>query len=558
MALLFYALPGNKTALPMMEELWYKNTVIYSLDLETFMDGNNDGTGDFEGLCNRLDYLHALGLDTIWLAPFQPTPNRDNGYDISDFYGVDPRHGSSGDFVDFIHKARKLGIKVIIDLVVNHTSDEHRWFKEASSSKDNAKRDWYVWSDKRPSDWNKGMVFPGVQKATWTLDKKTKSYYFHRFYEFQPDLNTDNPEVREEINRIMGYWLELGIAGFRVDAVPFILESPAMGKKQPPLHFDYLKEMRRFLQWRKGDAVLLGEANVLPAESKMFFGEEGDGIHLMFNFYVNQYTFYALATSDTKPLIKALEATRDISPGSQWAYFLRNHDELDLGRLTEDERQKVFERFGPDKNMQLYDRGIRRRLSPMLGNRQQTELAYSLMFSFPGTPVIRYGDEIGMGDNLELTERDAVRTPMQWSGEKNGGFSKGERLIHPVVKEGYYAYEHVNVDRQRRDSGSLLNWMTALIRIRKECPEIGCGNWEIMETGFDHILGIRYTWKAKTLLIWHNFEEKSIELIVPEKQAGTRRLIDVMNNIESVLDEKGRHTITLEAYGYRWFRAEPE
>jgi maltose alpha-D-glucosyltransferase/alpha-amylase len=542
----------------MIEDLWYKNAVIYSLDLETFMDGNNDGTGDFEGLCNRLDYLHALGLDTIWLAPFQPTPNRDNGYDISDFYGVDPRHGSSGDFVNFIHKARKLGIKVIIDLVVNHTSDEHRWFQEARSSKDNPKRDWYVWSDKRPKDWNKGMVFPGVQKATWTMDKKTKSYYFHRFYEFQPDLNTANPEVREEIARIMGYWLELGIAGFRVDAVPFILESQSPDLKEPVQHFEYLKAMRQFLQWRRGDAVLLGEANVLPDESKQYFGADGDGIHLMFNFFVNQYTFLALATTDTTPLVKALEATREIPATSQWAHFLRNHDELDLGRLTDEERAKVFARFGPEKNMQLYDRGIRRRLSPMLGNRQQTELAYSLMFSLPGTPVIRYGDEIGMGDDLSLPERAAVRTPMQWSGEKHGGFSKAEKLVNPVVSEGYYAYDHTNVENQRRDPGSLLNWMTTLIRLRKECPEIGYGNWEILDTGQKEILGMKYTWRTKILLVWHNFQEKSLELIVPEAQAGSSRLIDLMNNIESELDEQGRHTITLEAYGYRWFRAYTE
>lgn len=542
----------------MIEDLWYKNAVIYSLDLETFMDGNNDGTGDFEGLCNKLDYLHALGLDTIWLAPFQPTPNRDNGYDISDFYGVDPRHGSSGDFVDFIHKARKLGIKVIIDLVVNHTSDQHRWFQEARSSKDNPKRDWYVWSEKKPKDWNKGMVFPGVQKATWTLDKKAKAYYFHRFYEFQPDLNTDNPRVRAEIARIMGYWLELGIAGFRVDAVPFILESPGPGVSKPPMHFEYLKDMRKFLQWRRGDAVLLGEANVVPEESKQYFGEAGDGIHLMFNFFVNQYTFYALATSDTRPLIKALEATRDIPKTSQWAHFLRNHDELDLGRLTEEEKKTVFERFGPEENMQLYHRGIRRRLSPMLGNRQQTELAYSLMFSLPGTPVIRYGDEIGMGEDLSLKEREAVRTPMQWSGEKNGGFSKADQLINPVVSHGYYAYEHTNVENQRRDPNSLLNWMTTLIRLRKECPEIGYGDWEIMDTGYTEILGMKYVWRNKVLLIWHNFKETALELVVPEKQVGSARLIDLRNNIESQLDDRGRHTITLEAYGYRWFRADTE
>ncbi|HEU4470484.1 MAG TPA: alpha-amylase family protein [Flavisolibacter sp.] len=539
----------------MTEDLWYKNAVIYSLDLETFMDGNNDGTGDFEGLCNRLDYLHALGVDTIWLAPFQPTPNKDNGYDIADFYGVDPRHGSSGDFVEFMHKARNLGIKVIIDLVVNHTSDQHPWFREARASKESPRRDWYVWSAKKPSDWNEGMVFPGVQKATWTRDKVSGEYYFHRFYEFQPDLNTGNPLVRNEISRIMGYWLELGVAGFRVDAVPFILESPAPGRKKPKMHFEYLQDMRRLLQWRKGDAVLLGEANVLPEESKAYFGEKGDGIHLMFNFFVNQYSFYTLATGNTQPLVQALEATRDICPSCQWAQFLRNHDELDLGRLSEAERQTVFERFGPEESMQLYERGIRRRLSPMLGSRQQTELAYSLLFSLPGTPVIRYGDEIGMGENLSLKERDAIRTPMQWSAEPQAGFSKGTKLVHPVIDTGFYAYQHVNVENQRRDPTSLLNWMTALIRLRKECPEIGLGDWKILNTGFPGILCMQYSYKGKQLFTWHNFTPGPQEVILNTKQAGTPRLIDLFNNLESRADEAGRHTIILESYGYRWFRA---
>lgn len=538
----------------MTEDLWYKNAVIYSLDLETFMDANGDGTGDFEGLELRLDYLHALGVDTIWLAPFQPTPNKDNGYDISDYYGVDPRHGSSGDFVSFMHKAKKLGINVIIDLVVNHASDEHPWFKNARSSKEAPFRDWFVWSDKRPSNWNEGMVFPGVQKSTWTQDKKTKTWYFHRFYKFQPDLNTDNPDVRKEIQKIMGYWLELGVAGFRVDAVPFILESPAPGKQKPKLHFEYLKEMRRFLQWRRGDAVLLGEANVLPEESKDYFGDGGDGIHLMFNFYVNQHLFYALATGDTSPLIEALEKTKEIFPTSQWAQFLRNHDELDLGRLSEEQRQKVFERFGPEPHMQLYERGIRRRLAPMLGSRQQMELAYSLMFSLPGTPVIRYGDEIGMGDKLELKERDAVRTPMQWSAEPGAGFSDAKNLVHPLIDEGFYSYKHVNVENQRRDPDSLLNWMTSLIRLRKECPEIGLGEWEILKTGDNSILLMQYQYKDCIVLIFHNFTDKPQEFSITVRKAGANRLVDLMKNVESVADDKDRHTIILDAYGYRWFR----
>lgn len=539
----------------MTDELWYKNAVIYSLDLETFMDGNGDGVGDFEGLSSRLEYLHSIGVDTIWLAPFQPSPNKDNGYDISDFYGVDPRHGSSGDFVAFMHRAKKLGMKVIIDLVVNHSSDQHPWFKNACTSKDARYRDWYVWRDKKPATWNEGMVFPGVQERTWTFEKNTRSYYFHRFYHHQPDMNVDNPEVRKEIERIMGYWLELGVSGFRVDAVPFILESPVTeSNKKPKLHFEYLVEMRRFLQWRSGDAVLLGEANVLPKESQKYFGENGEGIHLMFNFFVNQYLFYALATSEVEPLIKALEQTRNAGMmTSQWAVFLRNHDELDLGRLKEHERQKVFEKFGPDKHMQLYDRGLRRRLAPMLGNRQQLELAYSLMFSLPGTPVMRYGDEIGMGENLDLPERDAVRTPMQWANETNGGFSRGKKLVHPMIDKGYYSYQHTNVEDQKRDPNSLLNWMSAMIRLRRQCPEIGLAEWDIIPLKHKHVLAMRYRGKNNMLLIFHNFSDSPAEIRLTAKQAGHERLTDLRNHIVSEVKGSEKHVISLDGYGYRWF-----
>ena len=538
----------------MLEDLWYKNAVIYSLDLETFLDSDGNGVGDFKGLNTKLDYLQALGIDTLWLAPFQPTPNKDNGYDIKDYYGVDPRHGSSGDFVEFMHQAKKRGFKILIDLVVNHTSDQHPWFQDARKGKDAKHHDWYIWSDKRPPNWNEGMVFPGVQKAVWTRDEKCKKYYFHRFYEFQPDLNMDNPEVREEVMRIMGYWLQLGVDGFRVDAVPFILEAPPKGDKKSILNFEYLSAMRRFLQWRKGDAIMLGEANVLPTENKKYFGEEGDGIHLMFNFYVNQYLFYSLATTKVEPLIKALEATKDIHPTSQWAQFLRNHDELDLGRLTEEERQQVFAEFGPEERMQLYERGIRRRLSPMLGSNQRSELAYSLAFSLPGTPVIRYGDEIGMGDNLKLKERDAVRTPMHWSNDYQAGFSKSEKLVHPVIDKGPYAYQHINVEDQRRQQNSKLNWITALIRLRKECPEIGYGQWEIIDTERPTVLCMHYTWKHNSLYVIHNFDSEPHEIHLKGDPENIKELKDLMVRTTCAADEKGVYHITLDAYGYKWLR----
>ena len=539
----------------MIEDLWYKNAVIYSLDLETFMDGNGDGCGDFEGLMRRLDYLESLGIDALWLAPFQPSPNRDNGYDISDYYGVDPRHGSSGDFVEFMHQAKKRGIKVIIDLVVNHTSDRHPWFQVARREKESRYRRFYIWSKKRPPTWNEGMVFPGVQRSTWTYDREAREYYHHRFFDFQPDLNMDNPEVRMEIRRIIGFWLELGVAGFRVDAVPFIIEStPGPPAWKTEMRFDYLAEMRQFLQWRSGDAILLGEANVLPKETMPYFGANGTGIHMMFNFFVNQHLFYALASADIRPLCAALRATKKIPYNAQWGQFLRNHDELDLGRLTDEQREAVFARFAPDPEMQLYHRGIRRRLASMLGDRRQLEMAYSLMFALPGTPVIRYGDEIGMGENLRLHERGAVRTPMQWTAARNAGFSTAERLVHPVISGGLYGHEAVNVEAQRRDPDSLLNWTVKMIRLRKECPEIGWGDWRILRTGAPSVLAMQYDWRGNRVVAIHNFDSQAQEISLKLDVEGGERLANLLVEDESRSDAAGVHRIAIEPYDYRWYR----
>ncbi len=537
----------------MIEDLWYKNTIVYALNVETFMDANGDGIGDFEGLMRRLDYLLALGVGTIWLSPFQCTPNKDNGYDISDFFNVDSRYGSGGDFVEFMHQANKRGIAVIIDLVVNHTSNEHRWFQTGRSEKATKYYNYYVWSKKRPKGWNKGMVFPGVQKATWTFDKEAGEYFYHRFYEFQPDLNMDNPDVRTEVRRIMGFWLQLGVAGFRVDAVPFVIES-VLPNQKPKMHFEYLAEFRKFLQWRSSDAILLGEANVLPPDHLKYFGENGEGIHMMFNFYVNQHVFYTLASADVAPLADALEATRKLPGTAQWANFLRNHDELDLGRLTEEQRQIVFDRFGKDKNMQLYERGIRRRLAPMLGTKTQIELAYSLLFALPGTPVLRYGDEIGMGEDLALDERNSVRTPMQWSGEAHAGFSLHEKTVLPVISKGPYSYDQVNVEAQRRDQNSLFNWTARMIRLRKEAPEIGWGDWKILKSGSPCVLALRYDWRGKSLVTLHNFSDQPQEVRIRPGVDGSEKLVNLLANDESTSTGRGEHRIPLEAHGYRWYR----
>src|SRR5712671_2377782 len=348
----------DEGCLSMIDDLWYKNGVFYCLSVGTYMDANGDGVGDFKGLLRRLDYLQGLGVTAIWLMPFQPSPGKDDGYDIADYYGVDPRYGSLGDFVEFTHGCRQRGMRVIIDLVVNHTSDAHPWFRDARSSPDSQYRDWYVWADKKPAKAGKGM--------------------------------------QAEILKIMGFWIQLGVSGFRMDAVPFIIATKGPDVRKPEEQYDMLRMFREFLQWRQGDAIVLAEANVLPDTDMEYFGDDGDRMHMMFNFQVNQHLFYALAAADTRPLVKALKATKPRPATAQWGLFLRNHDELDLGRLTKAQRDVVFEKFGPDKRMQLYDRGIRRRLAPMLGgDRRRLELAYRLMCTLPGTPVIRYGDEIG-------------------------------------------------------------------------------------------------------------------------------------------------------------------
>ena len=539
----------------MIRDLWYKQGVIYCLNVETFLDSSGDGVGDFVGLTDRLDYLAGLGVTCIWLMPFYPSPNRDDGYDVADFYGVHPRTGTFGHFVEFMNQARQLGLRVIVDLVVNHTSDQHPWFKAARQDPSSRYRDWYIWSKSRPKNWNKGMVFPGVQRATWTRDPVAGAYFFHRFYDFQPDLNAHNPAVMQELMRVMGFWLQLGVSGFRMDAVPFFIERKG-AKVRPSRDYELLHEIRDFLQWRVRDAILLAEANVPPGESMEYFGDGGDRLQMMLNFWVNQRMFYTLATGDAGPLKDALEATHDRPASAQWGIFLRTHDELDLGRLTPTQRDRVFEAFGPKKHMQLYNRGIRRRLAPMMNNdRRRLELAYSLMFTLPGTPVIRYGDEIGMGDDLGLPERYAARTPMQWSPDRHGGFTTARRPIRRLVNDPIYGYRRVNVADQRRDPDSFLNWTERTIRMRKECPEIGWGDWKILPAGTDQVLAIRYDWDDRTSVFVHNLGDKpcAVRLRVDSPQGNV--LTNLLRQERSDADESGRHAIELDAYGYRWFRA---
>jgi maltose alpha-D-glucosyltransferase / alpha-amylase len=541
----------------MIDDLWYKNGVFYCLSVATFMDANGDGIGDFKGLLRRLDYLHGLGITAIWLMPFQPSPSRDDGYDITDYYGVDPRYGTLGDFVEFAQGCQQRGIRVIIDLVVNHSSDLHPWFLSARSSKKSPYRDWYVWSETKPANATKGMVFPGVQNSTWTHDKQAGAWYFHRFYDFQPDLNTSNPEVLAEILKIMGFWIQLGVSGFRMDAVPFVIATKGPKVKKTVEQYDMLREFREFLQWRAGKAIILAEANVMPKSDMNYFGKDGDRMHMMFNFHVNQHLFYAMASADARPLAKALQNTKPRPPCGQWGVFLRNHDELDLGRLSKAQRKVVFKSFGAYKDMQLYDRGIRRRLVPMLGgDRRRVELAYSLMCTLPGTPVFRYGDEIGMGDDLSLPERNCARTPMQWSTEPHAGFTECERAVSPVIDKGPYGFEHLNVANQRRDPNSMLNWIERIIRMRKEIPEIGWGDFEVIPSRDSSVLIIRYDWRNNSVLFVHNLNAKprEISFSVGLPNGNGRLLVNLLAENHSRADRRGRHKLVLEPYGYRWYR----
>jgi maltose alpha-D-glucosyltransferase / alpha-amylase len=537
-----------------IEDLWYKNAIIYCLPVEKYMDSNDDGVGDFEGLSRRLPYLAGLGVTCLWLQPFFASPNRDNGYDVSDYYGVCPKYGSLGDFVELMNHAKSLGMRVLVDLVVNHTSAAHPWFRSARRGPQSPFHDWYVWSDRRPPDYREGVVFPGVQKTTWTYDRQARRYYFHRFYGFQPDLNTAHKAVRDEITKVMGLWLSLGVSGFRLDAVPFLIERKGAGVEHAQ-DFELLHELRHFLQWRCGDAILLAEANVPPDESLKYFGERGDHLQMMLNFPVNQRLFYALATADTRPLRWALEHTAPRPHAAQWVQFLRSHDELDLGRLTDDQRQRVYEAFGPQEGMRLYGRGIRRRLAPMLGNdRRRLELAFSLLFSLPGTPMMQYGDEIGMGDDLSLPERECARTPMQWTAERHGGFSRARKLIVPAIADGEYGYKRVNVVDQRRDPHSLLNCTERMIRARRECPEISWGQFTLLETGAQEVLALRYDWRNTSLVTAHNFAARRRKARLQVGGPGGKVLVSVFDDRHSRGDGPGVHEVQLEPYGYRWFR----
>jgi trehalose synthase len=543
-------------------DLWWKNAVVYCLDVETFMDWNGDGIGDFEGLAQRIDHLADLGVTCLWLMPFYPTAERDDGYDITDFYGVDPRLGTHGDVVEVIRTANDRGMRVIADLVVNHTSRKHPWFRAAEASKDSPYRDYYVWRSDPPPDTKKEVVFPDQETSIWTKSEPTGEWYLHKFYKEQPDLNVTNPKVRDEIAKVMGFWLQLGLSGFRVDAVPFLLETAGADGGALPDPHQYLRALRSLVGRRSGNGVLLGEVN-LPHEGQLEFfgGPEGDELTMQFDFIGMQALYLSMARVDAGPVAEALSSRPPVSPDCQWATFVRNHDELTLDKLSDSERQEVFAAFGPEETMQVYGRGLRRRLPPMLdGDPRRVRMVYSLLFSLPGTPVLFYGEEIGMGEDLDAEGRLAVRTPMQWTPARNGGFSEAQprRLPGPVVSGGF-SPEFVNVADQRRDPDSLLSFMKLLISRYRESPELGWGKLTILDQPHASVLAHACVWDDGTMVAVHNLsaEPRTVPITLEDCDS-THRLVDLLQHGTTPISDKGQAELALDGYGYRWLRVVAE
>jgi maltose alpha-D-glucosyltransferase/alpha-amylase len=535
-----------------MNKYWYKNAVIYSLDVETFKDSNQDGIGDFKGLRNSIPYLSSLGITCIWLLPFFDTPNKDNGYDVRNYYQVDSRLGDLGHFTEFIDAAEEAGIRVLIDLAVNHTSTQHEWFQKSRKDKDSKYRDFYIWVDKKPKNDNKNMMTGGEEGGSnWEYDEEADAYFYHTFFPHQPDLNISNEDVQEEIFRIMHFWLKLGVSGFRIDAAPHMFTEKGRVDFGEDPH-SIFRHFREFVETHKKDAILLAEVDLAPEKYEKFLGDE-DQMHMLFNFYVNNYLFLSFAREEATPVAEALKKMPQIQKKEQMAIFLRNHDELNLDKLSEKEKQEVFKVFAPYENMRIFGRGIRRRLAPILGNdRQKLELAHSLLFTLPGTPVLRYGEEIGMGEDLSMEGRSSVRTVMQWANQKNGGFSNApsNELIRNVISEGEFSYKKVNVNDQHRDPGSLLHWMERAINTRNEFPEFGWGNYEILDTGNSKVLAhCRKSDKGLAVAL-HNFssEEQKVKIQLDEPED----IIDIFGDKKYETFNTKTQEVTLSPYGYRW------
>jgi maltose alpha-D-glucosyltransferase / alpha-amylase len=537
------------------DPLWYKDAVVYEAHVRAFCDSNGDGIGDFRGFVEKLDYLQGLGVTAIWLLPFNPSPLKDDGYDIADYMSVNPSYGTLDDFKLLLDESHRRGMRVITEVVVNHTSDQHSWFQESRSSHDNPRRDWYVWSETDQRYQDARIIFTDTEMSNWSWDPISKSYYWHRFFSHQPDLNFDNPAVQEEVWNIMKFWLELGVDAFRIDAVPYLIEREGTSCENLPETHSVVKYWRKRLEEQFPDRMLLAEANQWPSEVRAYFGD-GDEFHMAFHFPLMPRMFMAVRLEDRKPIIEILENTPQIPESCQWGIFLRNHDELTLEMVTSEERDYMYDEYAKDRAAKL-NLGIRRRLAPLMENdRRRIELMNSMLFALPGTPILYYGDEIGMGDNVYLGDRNGVRTPMQWNGGWNAGFSGAdpERLYFPLISNPLYGYQTINVESQRRSEHSLLSWMKRLIRVRKSSRVFSRGSMEFLKPANHRVLAFIRELGNERVLSVHNLSNsaQAVELDLSRYQGAIP--IEMFGGNLFPRVGKLPYLLTLGPYQFYWFR----
>ncbi len=537
------------------DRFWYKNAVFYEVYVRAFYDSNGDGHGDLKGITEKLDYLQELGVDCIWLLPIYPSPLKDDGYDIADYYHVLKEYGTLADFKELVAAAHKREMYVIADLVLNHTSDQHPWFQSARRSRQSPYRDYYVWSDTEEKYSQARIIFIDTEKSNWTWDEQAGQYFWHRFYSSQPDLNYDNLEVQKEMENVAKFWLDLGIDGFRADAVPYLFEREATNCENLPETHDYLKRLRSFFDQHYPDKILLCEANQWPEDVRPYFGD-GDEFHMSFHFPVMPRIYMALRKGDREPLEWILNRTPDIPENCQWCVFLRNHDELTLEMVTEEERQWMWSEYAPEQRMRL-NLGIRRRLAPLLDNDScKIALANSLLFTLPGSPIIYYGDEIGMGDNIWLPDRNGVRTPMQWNEAQNAGFSTApaEKIYAPLISDEAFSWQHVNVSAQKRDPHSLLHTIRKMIRIRKTNPVFGNGEFSWVK--FDHP-GVAAYWRHDQddqVLVLNNLTGEIVRIAIPDEPFMVSEFTDLHRGDHLQKQAGIDWSFELNPFEYRWLK----
>ena len=539
------------------DPLWYKKAIIYELHIRAFYDSNGDGIGDIPGLIDKLPYIQSLGVNCLWLLPMYPSPLKDDGYDIADYYDIHPDYGTLDDFRRLIEEAHRLGIRILTELVVNHTSDQHPWFKEARASLTSPKRNYYVWSDTDDRYKEARIIFTDTERSNWTWDPVAKQYFWHRFFSHQPDLNYDNPEVEQAMFNAMKFWLDIGVDGFRCDAVPYLFEREGTNCENLPETHAFLKRLRAKIDSEYQGRILLAEANQWPADVRVYFGD-GDEFHMGFHFPVMPRLFMAIRREERTPITEIMQQTPEIPENCQWAIFLRNHDELTLEMVTDEDRDYMYREYAKDPRMRI-NLGIRRRLAPLMDNgRRRLELLHSLLLTLPGTPVLYYGDEIGMGDNIYLGDRNGVRTPMQWTSDRNAGFSKadGARLFAPVIADPVYGYQGLNVEAQERLPTSFLEWLKGIIEVRQRHPAFAMGTLKFQNPSNRKVMAFVRIYCGETFLVICNLSRFSqpAELDLTEWLGQ----IPVELTGESPFPTIGErpYQVTLGPYMFFWFRLE--